>query len=108
MKVLCVLAVCLIEIAADPSVRLIDSNVYMWRKDTGTLMEVLAGHEERSVNALSRNPKEVGMFPSSLDDLTTRIRKFTARLFCCRAIANLLRKGKAPLPDNEMDHGYRE
>jgi len=50
-----------------------DSNVYIWRKDTGTLMEVLSGHEVGSVNAVAWNPKEVGMFASCSDDRTIRI-----------------------------------
>ncbi|KAG8889730.1 hypothetical protein FRB98_003022 [Tulasnella sp. 332] len=50
-----------------------DSNVYIWRKDTGTLMEVLQGHEGGSVNAVAWNPTEVGMFASCSDDSTIRI-----------------------------------
>ncbi|KAG9012086.1 hypothetical protein FRB93_002229 [Tulasnella sp. JGI-2019a] len=50
-----------------------DSNVYIWRKDTGTLMEVLSGHEGGSVNAVAWNPMEVGMFASCSDDRTIRI-----------------------------------
>lgn len=52
---------------------LADSNVYIWRKDTGTLVEILSGHGRGNVNAVAWNPKEVGMFASCSDDHTIRI-----------------------------------
>lgn len=61
-----------------------DSNVYIWRKDTGTLMEVLSGHEVGSVNAVAWNPSEdePGMFASCSDDRTIRICKCRSFLSC--------------------------
>ncbi|KAG8992009.1 hypothetical protein FRB90_001136, partial [Tulasnella sp. 427] len=50
-----------------------DSSVYIWRKETGTLVEVLSGHGKGNVNAVAWNPKEVGMFASCSDDHTIRI-----------------------------------
>ncbi|KAG8915597.1 hypothetical protein FRC00_002512 [Tulasnella sp. 408] len=50
-----------------------DSNVYIWRKETGTLVEVLSGHGKGNVNSVAWNPKEVGMFASCSDDHTIRI-----------------------------------
>ncbi|KAG8904251.1 hypothetical protein FRB99_002035 [Tulasnella sp. 403] len=50
-----------------------DSNVYIWRKETGTLVEVLSGHGKGNVNSVAWNPKEVGMFASCSDDKTIRI-----------------------------------
>jgi len=50
-----------------------DSNVYIWRKETGTLVEVLSGHGKGNVNAVAWNPKEVGMFASCSDDGSIRI-----------------------------------
>ncbi|KAG8934591.1 hypothetical protein FRC02_009671 [Tulasnella sp. 418] len=50
-----------------------DSKVYIWRRDTGSLMEVLSGHQHGIVNAVAWNPREVGMFASCSDDSTIRI-----------------------------------
>ena len=50
-----------------------DGNVYAWHRDTGTLLEVLPGSNEGSVNAISWNPRNERMFASCADDRTVRI-----------------------------------
>ncbi|KAG0143927.1 hypothetical protein CROQUDRAFT_672674 [Cronartium quercuum f. sp. fusiforme G11] len=50
-----------------------DSKVYVWHKETGSLIEVLDGHGEGSVNAVAWNPKHPSMFASASDDHTVRI-----------------------------------
>lgn len=50
-----------------------DGNVYAWHRDTGTLLEVLPGSNEGSVNAISWNPINERMFASCADDRTVRI-----------------------------------
>ncbi|KAJ7582949.1 WD40-repeat-containing domain protein [Mycena floridula] len=50
-----------------------DRNVYVWDRDTGTLLEVLSGHGEGSVNSVAWNPRNMRMFASCSDDNTIRI-----------------------------------
>ncbi|KAI0780438.1 WD40 repeat-like protein [Trametes elegans] len=50
-----------------------DGNVYIWHRDTGALLEVLAGHGEGSVNSVAWNPVNERMFASCSDDRTVRI-----------------------------------
>ncbi|KAE9409438.1 WD40 repeat-like protein [Gymnopus androsaceus JB14] len=50
-----------------------DGNVYVWHRDTGLLLEVLAGHEDGSVNSVAWNPKNERMFASCADDHSIRI-----------------------------------
>jgi len=50
-----------------------DGNVYVWHRDAGSLLEVLAGHGIGSVNSVAWNPTNERMFASCSDDFTVRI-----------------------------------
>ncbi|KAI0748620.1 WD40 repeat-like protein [Daedaleopsis nitida] len=50
-----------------------DGNVYIWHRDTGTLLEVLTGHGDGSVNSVAWNPANERMFASCSDDHDVRI-----------------------------------
>ena len=50
-----------------------DANIYIWHRDTGALLETLAGHGEGSVNSVAWNPRDERMFASCSDDHTVRI-----------------------------------
>ena len=47
--------------------------MYVWHRDTGTLLETLPGHGEGSVNSVAWNPVNERMFASCSDDHTIRI-----------------------------------
>ena len=48
-------------------------NVYIWHRDTATLLETLPGHGNGSVNSVAWNPRNERMFASCSDDCTVRI-----------------------------------
>lgn len=52
---------------------MIDGNVYIWHRDTGTLLEVLSGHGAGSVNSVAWNPRNPRVFATCSDDHTIRI-----------------------------------
>jgi WD repeat-containing protein 26 len=51
----------------------VDGNVYIWHRDTATLLETLEGHGNGSVNSVVWNPRNQRMFASCSDDRTVRI-----------------------------------
>jgi WD repeat-containing protein 26 len=50
----------------------IDSRIYIWHKDNGTLVETLEGHSG-CVNSVAWNPKDPCMFASAGDDHVVRM-----------------------------------
>jgi WD40 repeat protein len=61
------------RITLDLTNSLLDGNVYVWHRDTGTLLEVLSGHGQGSVNSVAWNPRKERMFASCGDDCSIRI-----------------------------------
>jgi WD40 repeat protein len=57
-----------------------DSKVYIWHRETGVLLEELAGHGEGSVNSVAWNPRNERMFASCSDDHTVRIWEAPTRI----------------------------
>jgi len=55
-----------------------DSNIYVWHKQNGQLVEKLAGHTG-TVNCVAWNPSNAQMFASAGDDRTIRIWSRAAR-----------------------------
>jgi WD40 repeat protein len=51
----------------------LDGHVYVWHRRTGTLFEVLPGHEPGGVNSVDWCPQENAVFASCGDDGTIRI-----------------------------------
>lgn len=51
----------------------IDGHIYVWQRRTGTLFEVLTGHNPGGVNSVDWCPNDVAMFASCGDDGTVRI-----------------------------------
>lgn len=56
-----------------PGSVLADQRIYVWRRDTGALLEVLSGHGAGCVNDVAWNPRELGLFASCSDDRTVRL-----------------------------------
>ncbi|KAI0797559.1 WD40 repeat-like protein [Abortiporus biennis] len=50
-----------------------DAMVYVWKRETGELLEILKGHGDGSVNCVAWNPRNERMFASCSDDHTIRI-----------------------------------
>ncbi|KAG2020064.1 WD repeat-containing protein [Coprinopsis cinerea AmutBmut pab1-1] len=50
-----------------------DGNVYVWHRDSSTLLEVLSGHGQGSVNSVAWHPHNERLFASCSDDHTIRI-----------------------------------
>ena len=51
----------------------LDSKVYIWHKENGTLIETLEGHGKGCVNAVAWNPVDSSMFASAGDDKIVRM-----------------------------------
>lgn len=50
-----------------------DGQIYIWHRDTGSLVHRLPGHGAGSVNAVCWNNRHPGMFASASDDRTVRV-----------------------------------
>ena len=51
----------------------LDSKVYIWHKENGTLIETLEGHTRGCVNAVAWNAADPSMFASAGDDMIVRM-----------------------------------
>lgn len=51
----------------------LDGDVYIWHRETATLLEMLEGHGAGSVNSAVWNPRNERMFATCSDDHTVRI-----------------------------------
>ena len=51
----------------------LDSKIYIWHKENGTLIETLEGHGRGCVNAVAWNPTDSSMFASAGDDMIVRM-----------------------------------
>ena len=54
-------------------IEILDSKVYIWHKENGTLIETLEGHTGGCVSAVSWNPADPCMFASGGDDTKVRM-----------------------------------
>ncbi|KAH7341082.1 WD40-repeat-containing domain protein [Rhizoctonia solani] len=50
-----------------------DQTLYVWKRETGVLIEVLSGHGSGCVNDVAWNPRDSGLFASCSDDHTIRL-----------------------------------
>ncbi|KAF8758864.1 WD40 repeat-like protein [Rhizoctonia solani] len=50
-----------------------DQTLYVWKRDTGALIEVLSGHGNGCVNDVAWNPRDPALFASCSDDHTIRL-----------------------------------
>ena len=50
-----------------------DQLIYVWHRDTAEILETLEGHKHGSVNSVSWNPVDDGVFASCSDDGTIRV-----------------------------------
>ncbi|KAF9514475.1 hypothetical protein BS47DRAFT_1295012 [Hydnum rufescens UP504] len=50
-----------------------DQLIYVWHRDTAEILETLDGHKHGSVNSVSWNPVDDGVFASCSDDGTIRV-----------------------------------
>lgn len=51
----------------------LDGRIYVWNRHSGTLFEILSGHESGGVNSVDWCPQDSAMFASCGDDKTIRI-----------------------------------
>ncbi|KAG1770363.1 WD40-repeat-containing domain protein [Suillus placidus] len=69
-----------------------DRNIYVWHRDTGTLLEVLEGHGLGSVNSVAWNPRNKRVFASCSDDNTIPGELIRVRHLCVRVKDDLKSK----------------
>lgn len=63
----------MIQQVLTPTFFFLDSKVYIWHKENGTLIETLDGHTKGCVNAVAWNPADPSMFASAGDDHKVRM-----------------------------------